>query len=282
MPEGPEVTIIAKQLHAVLHNKYLIHIHILDGAYSSSKTTQYKISRTRITNLNKKPGPIKFESVGKHGKFIYFTLLHNNHDRFVIGNTLGLTGSWYISEPEGQKIYPKIAIEFADSRTGPTRKVVFSDKLGMGKVWIESQTWLKTKLSELGPDILDPGFTLDRFMQLTSSKPVYMAIVDQDFIAGVGNYLRSEIIGTAAIDPWQLWSKMPADQKQKLYIAITQIARDVETHGGVSDEERVSYRDIFGVAGRYVVKYYKCTTSPDGKSIKSFKDSAGRMFYYVS
>lgn len=284
MPEGPEVTTIATQLNALVSGKYLHQIIIKDGPYKTSTQPQYIDTRRRIVALGKKKDPIQFIKVGKHGKFIYFELKHANRDTFVIGNTLALTGEWHLQsdkEPT-QKIYPKIEISFGDEPTGPSRTLVFSDKLGMGRFWVESLGWLKHKLQELGPDVMEPEFTLERFMTLESKKPIYMALVDQSLMSGIGNYLRSEILGQSNIDPWQRLCDATTAQKKKLYTAIKNTVKDVLGHGGVSEEDRVSYRDLFGNPGRYELSYYKKTSSPDGKPIKSVKDSDGRMFYYVA
>jgi formamidopyrimidine-DNA glycosylase len=279
MPEGPEITVIASQLCSLMHGKFLHEINILAGPYFSSKVDQYATARRRLQALNKKSG-ITFDSVHKHGKFIYFLLKYNNKE-IVIGNTLGLTGEWHlVSDPDTstQKLYPKIQIVFGDTPTSQARQLIFSDKLSMGRFWVESRPWLLTKLGDLGPDVADPNFA---FNSLTCSKPIYMALVDQTFISGIGNYLRAEILGEASIDPFMSFKDLTKQQKKHLEQIIIRVVQDVIRHGGVSESDRVSYRDIFGTPGRYKVQYYKQTIAPDGRTIKSIKDPDNRVFYYV-
>ncbi len=282
MPEGPEVTIIAKQLNSLLRDKYLRSMALIDGPYLNSTRSDYKITKKRINALNKKLDPIKFMSVDKHGKFIYFTLKHNDKDVFILGNTLGMTGEWLLTTNEPtQKLYPKLEITISDTPTGPTRKLIFSDQRNMGRLWIESQAWLKEKLKDLGPDVLSNDFMLERFKQLKSAKPLYQALVEQDFISGIGNYLRAEILGESGIDPFMIWDDMSAVQKKKLYETIIKIVNQVLDSGGVSEEDRFSYRNVIGNPGKYSVKYYGQKMSPDGKPIKTIKDPKGRTFHYV-
>jgi len=283
MPEGPEVSLLVQQLNLLVKDKYLRSIKLIDGPYLKSKRKEYQTTKRRIAALNKKTESVKFKSVNKHGKFIYFVMIHDDKDIFIIGNTLGMTGEWYLStdlEPD-QKKYPKLELEISNSQTSDKRLITFSDPRNMGKLWIESQSWLAAKLKDLGPDILSDDFTLDVFNNLSSTKPLYMAIVDQSFISGVGNYLRAEIIGESGLDPFMPWNNMSKAQKEKLYNIIITITKQIMQNGGVSEEDRFSYRDLLGNPGRYQIKYYGQTTSPDGKSIKTIKDPKNRTFYYI-
>lgn len=280
MPEGPEVTIVVRQLNSLLHGKYLRSITLKDGPYLNSTRKEYQTTKRRLIALGKKSDPIKFKSVNKHGKFIYFTLVHADKNTFIIGNTLGMTGAWHlttINEPD----YQKLRLDISDTPAGPTRTICFSDQRNMGKLWIESQSWLAAKLKALGPDILCDEFTFDVFKQLRSSKPLYMAIVDQDFISGIGNYLRAEIIGESGLDPGLIWDDMTSSQKQTLYDCIVQITNQVVNSGGVSEEDRFAYRDLFGNPGQYSMRYYGQKKSPDGQPIKTLKDPKDRTFHYV-
>ncbi len=281
MPEGPEVTLIVQQLNSLLHDKYLRSITIKNGPYLNSTRKEYQITKRRIIALNKKTDSIKFKSVNKHGKFIYFILIHDNKDTFIIGNTLGMTGEWHLITGDESVQNTKLELGISDTPDGSTYTICFSDQRNMGKLWVESQNWLATKLKELGPDIISDGFTLDIFKQLKSSKPIYMAIVDQNFISGIGNYLRAEILAESGLDPFMIWDKMTASQKETLYNTIVRITKQVVQSGGVSEEDRFSYRDLFGNPGRYRVKYYGQKTAPDGTAIKTIKDSKNRTFHYV-
>jgi formamidopyrimidine-DNA glycosylase len=281
MPEGPEVTIIANQLNSILHDKYLRSITIVDGPYITSKRKDYQTTKNRIIALNKKRDPIKFISVEKCGKFIYFTLKHNDKDVFILGNTLGMTGEWHLANVEtSQALYPRLKILVSDTLDGPTRMLIFSDQRSMGKLWLDSTKWLSKKLDELGPDVLSDKFTIELFKQLKSKKPVYIALVEQDFISGVGNYLRAEILGESGIDPFMIWDDMSITQKNKLYTYIVSITKQIVDSGGVAEEDRYSYRNVLGIMGTYSVKYYGQKISPDGKPIKTIKDPKGRTFHY--
>ncbi len=67
-------------------------------------------------------------------------------------------------------------------------------------------------LKRLGPDVLDPDVTLEQVVDCFHHKNFYWRrlfslLLDQQFLAGLGNYLRSEILFVARVAP----SLRPAD-----------------------------------------------------------------------
>ncbi|WP_252313937.1 endonuclease VIII [Sinobaca sp. H24] len=98
-------------------------------------------------------------------------------------------------------------------------------------------------LAKIGPDILNNETSAEElYERVTSRKFVNRKwaslLLDQSFVAGIGNYLRSEILFEAGIHP----GKRPADcTEEQLHRAaealITLVERSYETGGITTDPE---------------------------------------------
>lgn len=286
MPEGPEISIAADQLQSILAKKYIQSIQIIAGPYSSSALPIFVQTRKRIQALNKilasPTTAIRVDSIGKKGKFLYFRLsrLNRTTTPIVFGSSLGLTGAWQF-HPAGMELpkYTKLAINFSDRpKSQHTTTLIYCDKLSNGKFYIDTPDWLDKKLTTIGPDVLSSDFTSTRFDSIcdASSKPIYLSLVDQSKISGIGNYLRAEICGASNIDPFMQLQLTTPKQRKTLYETIHQIAHDCYKRGGAGD-----YRDIFGHQGTYSFNYYKQSVDPSGNPIKILVDSDKRKFYYI-
>lgn len=254
MPEGPEVTTTAAQLHDLVSKKIIKQIKIVSGPYLKNDSI-----RTALQMI--KSGPeiaFKIDSVSKKGKFMWFRILKLKRDVnkarvvsvFNIGSSFGLTGEWSTIPSE----YTRVEFDIS-----PTR-IYYNDKLSMGKLSILSNAELDTKLAQLGPDVYDIDY--DTFKNI--SGPSYLSIVNQKLISGIGNYLRSEIIAAAGGDP--LGVIKPA----ALYAAVVKCSKEALAAGGSED-----YKDIYGTPGKYKPKTYM---NPEKKVLI---DKNRRKFYFA-
>lgn len=80
-------------------------------------------------------------------------------------------------------------------------------------------------LSKLGPDVLDESVTVEEVVDRLMHKQFYRRrltslLLDQQFLAGLGNYLRSEILFVARVHP----SLKPADCTPEQIRALAQAA----------------------------------------------------------
>jgi endonuclease-8 len=76
-------------------------------------------------------------------------------------------------------------------------------------------------LRKIGPDILDPSLTPDAIVQRLRDKrfcgrALGSLYLDQAFLAGLGNYLRTEILWAAGLNPWSAPAAHPRRELQRL------------------------------------------------------------------
>lgn len=144
-------------------------------------------------------------------------------------------------------------------------------------------------LQRIGPDILDPNLTVERVKtRLLDSRfrrrNLMNLLLDQRFLAGIGNYLRSEILFVARIPPTYRPINCSPQQLQQLAQAAINVPKQSYQTGGITNDlaiasemkargaKRWQYRHwVFGREGQAC---YRCQTT-------ILKDTAnGRRYYY--
>lgn len=85
-------------------------------------------------------------------------------------------------------------------------------------------------LASLGPDILDDKFAAKEFkrrllLDANLDREIGDALLDQRICAGIGNYLRAEIMFLARLDPWTLVRNLKSTTVSKLSSLIPEVAK---------------------------------------------------------
>ena len=130
-------------------------------------------------------------------------------------------------------------------------------------------------LSRLGPDVLDESVrwqdVVGRLMEPAfEGRTLGALLLDQGFMAGVGNYLRSEILHASRLHPGAKPKALSRRQKGDFARALLALSRQSYTHAGVTNKlsrarrlkaqglDREGYR--FAVFGRSAEPCYECGT----------------------
>ena len=252
MPEGPEIRLAADRVARVLVGQ-----HIEDAYFSMQKLGRRKRQILGAT----------VTAVDTRGKAML--------TRFDSGLTLyshnQLYGRWYITKP---------GIEPDTSRR--LRVALHTAK---GSAWLYSATDIELLderglerhpfLSRIGPDVLDQALDaaqiVDRLGQDRFRGRALSALyLDQTFLAGIGNYLRSEILFCAGLNPTLKPGGLEAKLRESLAretLGVSQ--RSYRTRGVTVTRDLArrlradgsSYRDFrFWVFGRAGLPCRRCGT----------------------
>jgi formamidopyrimidine-DNA glycosylase len=110
-------------------------------------------------------------------------------------------------------------------------------------------------LAQLGPDICAVPFDRDFFINRLKApgnlgQEIGPALLDQSVAAGLGNYLKSDILFECGINPWTLVRDLSDDQVRCLADTIPAVAQRALRNGGqtLPDEIMQRVRDELGVA----------------------------------
>ena len=113
-------------------------------------------------------------------------------------------------------------------------KLVFNDPRKFGRVWLLSDP--QPVLGKLGPEPLDPSFTAAEFHQMLSnrSRHIKPLLLEQTFVAGIGNIYTDEALHLAKIHPLTPANSLTAQQAAELLAAIRQVLQAGIQNNGAS------------------------------------------------
>jgi formamidopyrimidine-DNA glycosylase len=99
-----------------------------------------------------------------------------------------------------------------------------------------------------GPEPLEPAFTLMYFREFLKTRKTLIKslLLDQSFIAGIGNIYADEALFAAAIKPTRRANSLSKVEVERLYTAIRSVLELGIEYGGTSFN---SYRNVTGTAG---------------------------------
>ncbi|NDJ54126.1 MAG: bifunctional DNA-formamidopyrimidine glycosylase/DNA-(apurinic or apyrimidinic site) lyase [Chloroflexi bacterium] len=165
------------------------------------------------------------ESLSRRAKYIIVKL---NRDYLIIH--LKMTGRLYMA-PVGDEAGPYLRARF---RFDDGRELRFSDMRKFGRLYLaESLDLIESKL---GPEPLSDDFTEDYLRrELARRKAVLKPLLmNQAFLAGVGNIYADEALWSARIDPRRKADTLEGDEVKRLYDAIRSVLRLGIDHEGAS------------------------------------------------
>lgn len=229
MPEVIEVRKYKDFLLKIMKNKLLEDIHILKGRYK-------KYGPFSLYHKLKKNLPLKILDIKTKGKFLYFILEKN----FYIFSTLGLRGGWVYCPIDKKCIFPKMLDYITANRMEQFKKVAlnhlniqfdikggnvyYHDNLSFGTMKVvDTKKELEEKLNSIAPDIMDKETTFDIFKEQLikkkyQNKVIGLVLMDQKWISGIGNYLRSDILWLSKVSPYRKVKDLTNSDIKKLFI----------------------------------------------------------------
>lgn len=213
MPEMPEVEILARHLRPLLRGK------VVRGL---------KVFRTRAT----RPTPPRefeealtgaaFKKLSRRGKYLLFEFQpKSSPNGFTVLGHLGMTGRMFIAR-KNEKLPAHTAIVF-DLRD---RNFVYEDFRYFGRMTLDL-----SPLEQLGPEPADisPASFLKSLKK--SRQAIKVKLLDQSFLAGIGNIYASEALFRAGISPKLAANRLTAGQAGKLLNAVCAVLDDAIKFG---------------------------------------------------
>lgn len=247
MPEGPEVRALCRKLNSSLSGLRIERFVLSGGPIATNPKPRYAALRASLEGWI----PAKITSIVSHGKNLFW---YTDSDQ-VISAHLGMEGSF---DPIATK---SVVVEVVLESTS----VFFNDSRRFGSIGVISVAEAKRLRARLGPDVLDfdsLGEVYRRLFAAEQPKPVSTELLRQEFLAGIGNYLRCDILYTAKLSPLRLFSSLTSAERIKLAFAVVDVVNRAWTE-----------------YPSYVRSVYRKKLSPTGQPVVSL-EQAGRTVYW--
>ena len=153
--------------------------------------------------------------ITRRGKYIVFDLSSD----LTLMIHLRMTGrlNW---EPRDQ---PRNKHEHVILDVGQTHSLRFQDTRKFGRIWLTATP--ERILDRLGPEPLEETFTVERFsaMLQTTNRQIKPLLLDQHFLAGLGNIYVDEALWESGIHPQRTSRSLTVHEVRDLHRAIPHV-----------------------------------------------------------
>ena len=222
MPELPEVETIRRSLS--------------DGSDAAPAVLGKVISGVEVfwERTIAKPGAQEFKTrivdqqiqlIQRRGKYLHFEL---SRDHLIAH--LRMSGDIYV-EPGGSEIAPhhRVLVNFRDGW-----RMAFNDTRKFGRLWLVDDP--EEVFAKLGPEPLSSEFSAgDLYQRLVARKrQLKPLLMDQSFIAGIGNIYADEALHKAHLHPLKRSDLITIDESNLLWESIRQVLEEGIRRNGAS------------------------------------------------
>ncbi len=232
MPELPEVETVARDLRP-----YLVGATIVGARCTWARTLRTHSPEAFADAVSGR----RIESVGRRAKQLVLELSGDA----ALTIHLKMTGQLFVVPADApEDPYVRLTLELADGR-----ELRFRDIRKFGKVGLYGRDPVSGELvtevgggavfAAIGPEPLDPAFTVREFRRRLRKRKGRLKplLLDQSFLAGVGNIYADESLWLARLHPLRSAATLRPPDERRLYEAIRGIlAEAIERRGSSIDD----------------------------------------------
>jgi formamidopyrimidine-DNA glycosylase len=251
MPELPEVETIVRDMRPQLAGRRIESIQLTRDRPARDRVIRYPTALKFARRLRGRT----IETVQRRGKYIVMPLATNgpsptranaaSDERLIVH--LGMTGHLRVWEPEEAPVKHTHFRALLDSGL----ELRYDDPRQFGRLVVGTMDELKDARAfprRLGPEPIYGDLTEAEFGKLIRARrrPVKSALLDQSFLAGVGNIYADEACFRAGIRPSRWTNRLTLRERRALYDAIQEVLENSIAARGSSV---INYVDGYGLRG---------------------------------
>lgn len=270
MPELPEVETVRRSLEPHLLGRTIVQVKVL-----MPKVIKHP-SPSRFVELMER-GQIR--ELKRRGKYLLFAL----NSGYVWVTHLRMTGQFIYAKPADPLDKHTHLIINLDN--GCELRYVDVRKFGLMYLLRPEEFNLAKGLFTLGPEPLDPEFTIGQLQERLAGKKrkLKQLLLDQTFVAGIGNIYADEILFDAGLHPERVAGSLSPKEAERLYHSMRKLLQLGIENRGTSIR---NYVDGEGKAGGFqrLLKVYGKTGSACPKCGQPIvrKQVGGRSTYFCA
>ena len=225
--------------------------------------------------------PLKISIIDARGKKIIFCLSSlDDVPKAIIVSSLGMTGFWFFEE----KKHTKIVFNYIPSNISSNipssvpsreeRKLYYDDARGFGFIHIcFTQKEYTEAMKGVGHcliaerDLITEEWWLSQFRnkKLGLDKNVAEFLLEQHRFAGIGNYLKSEILYHSNINPHRSLISLSDQEIEVIRLNTFAVIDESYKLRGYSLKD---YKDPYGVEGKFDTYVYNKKMDPYGNRVE--------------
>ena len=231
MPELPEVETVLRTLETKIKDKEITDVKIL---YAPIVEGDVRTFRKKIRGQH-------FRNFDRRGKFLIFGL-----DDITLVSHLRMEGKYYILSKEDPIDKHTHVIFYLDDGT----ELRYHDVRKFGRMELIEKKDDYADFKDLGPEPFSRDFNLKycKGYLENKKKPVKEVLLDQSFVAGIGNIYADEILWDIKVHPLRSASGLSDEEIKALIGSTRKILKKAIKAGGTTIR---SYTSSLGVTGRF-------------------------------
>ena len=211
MPEGPEIHRAAQRLRNALEGSIITHV---ECPYVTIQGQEHRFLGNQVLSVKARSKAM---------------LIHIGEDVLYSHNQL--YGRWTVQKNSTKSKKTNRSLRLKLQNETHTACLWSATDIQLIEPWeIEGHPYI----AKLGPDVADRDVNFDDVLKQVqnpkfSRRQLSHLLLDQGFLAGVGNYLRSEILHSARISPSRKLNTLSTAEQHNLAhsaIKVTQLAFD--------------------------------------------------------
>ncbi len=215
MPELPEVETIKNELSPCIVGRQFTGVTI----YDTKPVRQPSVEEFRQKLLGQ-----KVDSLERRGKYLIFHL--SGGEALIIH--LRMSGALLLNPKQPDK-HARVVFHLDNGS-----QLVFTDRRRLGALWLVENE--QAIVGKLGPEPLAAEFTSESLAERLQKHlaPIKAVLLDQAFIAGIGNMYADEALFAAKIHPLRKANSLSAQEIRNLHQSIRDVLWSAISSKGAS------------------------------------------------
>jgi formamidopyrimidine-DNA glycosylase len=248
MPELPEVETTVRALRRPLVGQVITAVH---------NTWPNHIVLPSLSELQDRIGGRRIEAISRRAKYLVFHL--DSEETLIVH--LKMTGHLFVTEADD----PLDKHTHTVFNLASGQELRFRDTRKFGRVYLVQDP--QEIFGKLGPEPLAASFTVNCLQQRLAgrTRALKPLLLDQSFIAGVGNIYADEALFYAGLHPQRRADSLTADEIKALHAAIQKVLQlGIEREGASistymkPDGSKGSMQNAVAVYDRTGMPCYHC------------------------
>lgn len=184
-----------------------------------------------------------FTQVGRRGKFLIFSL----DALYVVINPM-LSGRLYFCPSTERRLAKTFVIWHLQGGID----LRYVDEKQMGKVYLTSDLSLVPGFAMQGPEALEVTFETFKERLRRHRGEIKGVLVNQAFVAGIGNAYADEILFRAGVYPFKRRPRLTGEEIERLYESMHAVLEEniVAIRERMGDQIHLKFRDDLAVHGK--------------------------------
>jgi formamidopyrimidine-DNA glycosylase len=266
MPELPEVETVRLQLKHKVVGKTITQITVFHPkTVGHDASIEKKLKAKVIADVDRIGKLLIISFRNESNLFILAHLKMTGQFFYVRGDET--TGGGHSMSPSDRELpgrHTRVAFHFSDGTS-----LFFNDMRLFGYTKLATAKEVAEARKGFGPEPIDPEFDIDWFVAKvrTRKSPIKAVLLDQSFIAGLGNIYVDEALWRAKVKPTRLSTTLTKKKAAAIATASADVLRESIEVGGTTFQHFVdtggdngNFTDYLNVFGKQGTPCPRCKT----------------------